>query len=142
MTSRPDPAGDDRGQDEPRVDIPDTVPASFYGDPEAGESAWAVAAHLLVFVLPIVGALAILLTKGKQSVYVREHALEAFNGQFVWLMAASFSLALMYWAPAMYPLLLIVLGLLALFAILGAVAAATGNRFGYPFTPKVLRVRE
>ena len=91
------------------------------------------AAVALAFLVPLV----IMLTKGKESSFVRRHAVESLNFQLTTLMYAAVCLLLA----------LVVIGLLLLLALalfyvvvvaIATVKAANGEEFRYPMTLRVI----
>jgi len=121
-----------------------TFPPAADGAPAVtpSERNWAVAAHLgalfLLFTgLGFVAPLAVLLTGGARSPYVRRQAVETLN----------FSLSLLLWAMIGLVLVLVLVGLLILAGlavvavvsgVLGAVAASRGEEYRYPLTLRLV----
>lgn len=120
---------------------PPPPPPSDYRGPEALDDAaarnWAVLAHALGLITSIfvaglnwVAPLVIMLTKGKQSAFVREHARESLN----------FQISLIIYAAISAILILLVVGIFLLIAVLiwaivapiiAAVKASNGEEYRY-----------
>ncbi|MDH3249440.1 MAG: DUF4870 domain-containing protein [Acidimicrobiia bacterium] len=105
--------------------------------PTEWEKNWAMIAHMGAFVaawvaLGLLAPLFVMLTKGKESEYVRRHAVESLNFQInalVW-MVVSFVLFLVVIGIFM----LAIVGIWYLIAvIMGSLAASKGRRFRYAF---------
>jgi uncharacterized Tic20 family protein len=76
--------------------------------PNQDEKMWGMLAHLLMLV--VIGPILVLLTKGKESAFVREHAVEALNFQIT--------------------LILFNIGVSVVSSILGAITAGLGFVLG------------
>jgi uncharacterized protein len=94
---------------------------------------FAGAAVAMAFVVPLV----IMLTKGKQSAFVRRHAVESLN----------FQISVLIYAAVSALLALVVIGLLMLLAlavfyvvvvVLATVKAASGEEYRYPLTLRLV----
>ncbi len=104
--------------------------------PTEWEKNWAMIAHMGAFIaawvaLGLLAPLFVLLTKGKESPYVRRHAVESLN----------FQINALIWIVVSVLLFLVLIGIfmLAIYGvyylivvILGSVAASQGRRFRYP----------
>ena len=86
-------------------------------------------AHGTVMVPIVVGPLALMLTSGRRSPYVRQHAVEALNFQLTLLLVTVVTFGI---GGIVY----IVAWLVGLF---GALVALTGQRFRYPFILRLVR---
>ena len=91
------------------------------------------AAVAMAFVVPLV----IMLTKGKQSAFVRRHAVESLN----------FQISALIYAAVSAVLALVVIGLLLLLAlavfyvvvvVIATVKAASGEEYRYPLTLRLV----
>lgn len=105
--------------------------------PTDWEANWAMIAHMGSFVaawvaLGLLAPLFVLLTKGKESEFIRRHAVESLN----------FQINALIWIAVSVILFLVLIGIfmLAIFAvyylvavILGSLAASRGRGFRYPF---------
>ena len=86
-------------------------------------------AHGTVMVPIVVGPLALMLTSGRRSPYVRQHAVEALNFQLTLLLVTIVTFGI---GAIVY----IVAWLVGLF---GSLVALTGQRFRYPLTLRLVR---
>jgi uncharacterized protein len=86
-------------------------------------------AHGTVMVPIVVGPLALMLTSGRRSPYVRQHAVEALNFQLTLLLVTIVTFGI---GGIVY----IVAWLVGLF---GSLVALTGQRFRYPFILRLVR---
>jgi len=102
------------------------------------ERNWAMMAHLLSFVavwfaFGFVAPLVVMLTKGKESAFVRHHAVESLNFQLTALIAGLISAVLVIVLVGL--LFLLVVGVMyVIFVILASVAANRGDWYRYPLT--------
>jgi uncharacterized Tic20 family protein len=104
---------------------------------------WAMGAHLSAFIaayiaLGFLGPLIVLLVRGDQSRFVRQHAVEALNFNLTVLIyiAISVILALLLIGLVM----LVALGILYVVAvIIGAVRASSGEMYRYPLTIRFVK---
>jgi uncharacterized Tic20 family protein len=120
-----------------RSNIPDQPVDDATGGPTEWEKNWAMIAHMGSFVaawvaLGFLAPLFVMLTKGKESEYVRRHAVESLN----------FQLNSLIWIAISVILFVILIGIVLLAAygiyyliavIMGSLAASKGRRFRYPF---------
>ena len=110
----------------------------FYYQPPGGlvpsseERTWAWIAHAgTILTLGFVCPLAIMLTKGTESPYVRRHAVESLNFQISLCIYLAACVVLVFVLIGLF--LMPVLGVFALVAIiLATVKAANGEDFRYP----------
>lgn len=119
--------------------------AGYYGPrPMAPteERTWAGAAHWGALVASIValaflGPLLVLLVKGRESAFVRRHAVESLNFQLSVLIYGLVSLVLCLLLIGF--LLLVALGVAWLvLTIIGAVRASSGEDYRYPLTIRMV----
>lgn len=102
------------------------------------ERNWAMMAHLLSFVAAwfafgFLAPLIVMLTRGKESAFVRHHAVESLNFQLTALIAGLISAVLIIVLIGL--LLLLVVGVVyVVFVILASVAANRGEWYRYPLT--------
>ena len=107
-----------------------------YAAPTSEERNWALAAHVGTFVAAWVAMgflcpLIVMLTKGKESAFVRRHAVESLNFQISLYIYLAACIALVFVLIGFF--LLPMLGVFALVAIiLATVKAANGEDFRYP----------
>ena len=101
------------------------------------EKNWAMIAHMGAFVaawvaLGLLAPLFVLLTKGKESEFVRRHAVESLNFQINALVWMAISVVLFVVVIGIFMLALV--GIWYLIAvIMGSLAASKGRRFRYAF---------
>ena len=101
------------------------------------ERNWAMIAHMGSFVgawvaLGLLAPLYVMLTKGKESEYVRRHAVESLNFQINALIWMVVSVALFLVVIGIF--LLAIYGIYYLIAvIMGSLAASKGRRFRYKY---------
>jgi uncharacterized Tic20 family protein len=94
-------------------------------------------AHLSFFVLSIIGPLIIMLTKGKESAYVRDQAVEALNFHIAMFIAAIVSAVLIIVIIGIFLLLAVgVCGVV--FTIMAAIAANRGETYRYPVNLRLI----
>jgi uncharacterized Tic20 family protein len=119
-----------------RPQVPDQ-PLDDAAAPTEWEKNWAMIAHMGSFVaawvaLGFLAPLFVMLTKGKESEYVRRHAVESLN----------FQLNALIWIAVCVVLFVVLIGifLLALYGIyyliaviMGSLAASKGRRFRYKY---------
>ncbi|MEJ3652056.1 DUF4870 domain-containing protein [Actinomycetes bacterium KLBMP 9759] len=106
------------------------------------ERTWALAAHVgsivtAWFALGAIAPLIVMLVKGKDSAFVRRHAVESLNFQInalVWTVVLGLSMFLLigFVLLPLYGIFWVV------FVILGTVKASQGEEFRYPMTVRVV----
>jgi uncharacterized Tic20 family protein len=107
-----------------------------YAAPTSEERNWALAAHVGTFVAAWVAMgflcpLVVMLTKGKESPFVRRHAVESLNFQLSLLIYLAVSAVLVLVLIGF--LLLVAVGIFALVVvILASIKAANGEEYRYP----------
>ena len=110
--------------------------------PTSEERTWALAAHVgsLVaawFAMGFIAPLVVMLLKGKESPFVRRHAVESLNFQISLLIYLVISVILVFLLVGI--LLLAALGVFALVVIiLATVAASNGQDYRYPLTIRLI----
>ncbi|MGQ0575003.1 MAG: DUF4870 domain-containing protein [Pseudonocardia sp.] len=123
------------------MNYPPPGPASWTGGPVATtpeERNWAMAAHAGSFLaayvaLGLLAPLVVLLVKGKDSAYVRRHAVESLNFQITALLVAIVGGLLTLLTIGLFGFVL--LGYVAFYlvvVILATVRASSGEEFRYP----------
>jgi uncharacterized Tic20 family protein len=106
--------------------------------PTSDERNWALVSHIgsLVaawFAMGFLCPLIVMLTKGRESAFVRRHAVESLNFQISLLVYLAISALLIIVVIGIF--MLIALGIFALVEIiLATVAASNGREFRYPLT--------
>jgi uncharacterized Tic20 family protein len=114
----------------PRQVVPTAVPGLQPIRPVNGEDRLLGAmAHGTAMVPIVVGPLALMLTSGRRSPYVRQHAVEALNFQLTLLLVTIVTFGI---GGIVY----LVAWLVGLF---GSLVALTGQRFRYPFILRLVR---
>jgi hypothetical protein len=114
---------------------PDQSSHDETGPPTEWEKNWAMIAHMGSFVaawvaLGFLAPLFVLLTKGKESEYVRRHAVESLNFQINSLIWIAVSVVLFVVLIGIF--MLAIYGIYYLIAvIMGSLAASKGRRFRY-----------
>jgi uncharacterized Tic20 family protein len=114
----------------PRRVVPTAAPGLQPARPVDGEDRLLGAmAHGTVMVPIVVGPLALMLTSGRRSPYVRQHAVEALNFQLTLLLVTivTFGIGGIVYAVAW------------LVGLFGSLVALTGQRFRYPFILRLVR---
>ena len=110
--------------------------------PSADERTWGWVAHAgsfvgaavaMAFLVPLV----ILLTKAKESPYVRRHAVESLNFQITALIYAAVSAVLVLVVIGLF-LLLALAVFYVVVVVLATVKAANGQEFRYPLTLRLV----
>jgi uncharacterized Tic20 family protein len=110
--------------------------------PSAEERNWALAAHIGTLVaawvaMGFLAPLVVMLVKGKDSGFVRRHAVESLNFQLTMLLYLAVSAVLVLVFIGIF--LLIALGIFALVVvILATVAASNGRDYRYPLTIRLV----
>jgi uncharacterized Tic20 family protein len=110
--------------------------------PTSEERTWAWVSHAGCFLgawvaMAFLVPLGILLLKGKESAFVRRHAVESLNFQISVLIYAVVSIVLVFVVIGI--VLLVALGVLyVVCVILGTVRAANGEDYRYPLTIRLV----
>ncbi|MQA83656.1 MAG: DUF4870 domain-containing protein [Streptosporangiales bacterium] len=125
-----------------------TYPSTAYRPavyrPTAGERGWAMLGHVLGLATSFAGPLVILLTKGRESPFVRRQSAEAVNFQLTFLLvhvlaiigaAVTLGLGGILYAVAFAPLMLVWM----IFMLAGGAASLLGNEFRYPINIRLVR---
>jgi uncharacterized Tic20 family protein len=124
---------------------PPPGPASWPGGPvgtTSEERNWAVAAHVGVFVawlfaLAILAPLLVLLVKGKESPFVRSHAVESLNFQITSLIVGVVGVVLSFVIVGFFLLAGWFLFYVVV-VIVATVAASNGREYRYPLTLRLV----
>jgi uncharacterized Tic20 family protein len=130
----PPPPGPGYGPGYPGYLLPLGYPT---GLPSSDERTWAMLAHLSFFVLGIFGPIIVLLTKGKESAFVGDQAVEALNFHITVAIALFVSAILII---VLIGLLLVVVVYVAaaVLTVIGALAANRGERYRYPVAVRIM----
>jgi hypothetical protein len=102
------------------------------------ERTWAMLSHLSFFVLGIIGPIIIMLTKGKESAFVRDQAVEALNFHITALIAVFVSIILIFVVIGIFTLIAVYIGAIVL-AIMAAIASYRGERYRYPVNIRLVK---
>ncbi len=114
----------------PRRVVPTAVPGLQPVRPVNGQDRLLGAmAHGTAMVPIVVGPLALMLTSGRSSQYVRQHAVEALNFQLTLLLVTIVTLGI---GGIVYMVAWLV-------GLCGSLVALTGQRFRYPFILRLVR---
>jgi uncharacterized protein len=121
------------------TDYPPPSPYVTPGPPATpDERTWALLSHLSIFALGIIAPVIIMLTKGKESGFVRDQAVESLNFHI--------TLAIATVVSAILVLVLVGILLLAVIAIagpvlgiVGAIRAYNGEAYRYPLNLRLVR---
>ncbi|MCI0572536.1 MAG: DUF4870 domain-containing protein [Myxococcaceae bacterium] len=114
--------------------------------PTSDEKTMGMLAHLGTIAGIVVGAgflgwavpLFLLLTKGKDSAYIRYHAVESLNFQITLMIAAAGSAILICLGIGIL-MLLAIAGASIVFAIIAGLKANEGEYYRYPFTLRLVK---
>lgn len=110
--------------------------SSYAGEPEGSERLGAAAAHLLPLCgLFVVGPLLMLLVMGKNSPYVRRHAIESLNFHIT-VIGATILLPITVVGVVLIPFIWVAAVILA---IVGGLAALGDGGFRYPLTLRLIK---
>lgn len=103
------------------------------GPPAQEQTVWAVLAHLSIFVLAVIGPLAVYLVFKDTSPFTRQHAAEALNFQITVTIAAIVSGILVVLLVGLLLLPAVILFAVVM-SIVAAVAAGNRQPYRYPLT--------
>ncbi|WP_257447408.1 DUF4870 domain-containing protein [Archangium lipolyticum] len=111
--------------------------------PTADEKTWGMIAHLSALVasvvgFPFLGPLIVMLTKGKESPWVEQHAKEALNFQITATVAIWVSAFTMFCLVGFVLLPLVGLAALVL-TVLAGIKANNGEMYRYPATIRLVK---
>jgi len=113
-------------------------PSSASISPSQDDKNWALGAHLGPLVLGFIAPLIVMLTRGKESPFVRQHAVEALNFQLTALIALLISIPLWLVLVGACVTIAVAIGALV-FAILAAVKAYAGEPYRYPVSIRMIK---
>lgn len=102
------------------------------------DTTWALLSHLSFFVLGIIGPLVVMLTKGKESGFVRDQAVESLNFHITTTLAAIVSGILIIVIIGIILLPAVLIGA-AVLSIIGAVTASRGEAYRYPVNLRLVK---
>jgi uncharacterized Tic20 family protein len=108
------------------------------GPPTSDDRTWAMLSHASFFVFSLLGPLIIMLTKGKESAFVRDQAVEALNFHITFTIAVFVSaLSLLLIVGFVLLPAVIIAGIVL--AIMAAIAANNGTAYRYPLTLRLVK---
>ncbi|MGZ4688921.1 MAG: DUF4870 domain-containing protein [Acidimicrobiia bacterium] len=119
---------------------PPGVPGG-YGEPEsltADEKTWAMLANIGGIVIGFLAGLIVMLTKGKESDFVRDQAVEALNFQITVAIAYFVSFILIFVLIGLLLIVVVGIGSLVLM-IMAGIAANNGQRYRYPINIRLVK---
>ncbi|MGH8867607.1 MAG: DUF4870 domain-containing protein [Actinomycetes bacterium] len=141
------PLGTPPGAQQPGTPGPGAQPPPEWGAPGWGPSAaestsdertWALLTHLSYFVIALIGPLIVMLTKGKESPFVRHHAVEALNFHLTLLIAVIVSALLIFVIIGIFTMIAaLIVGVV--YTIIAAIAASRGELYRYPLTIRMVK---
>lgn len=113
-------------------------PPAAWGGPQRDDTTWVVLVHLSAFVLSIIGPIVVMLTRGKESPWVRGHAVEALNAHISYFIYFIISLLLIFILVGILTTIALV-GCGIVFPILAAVRAGRGEIYRYPLIFRLVK---
>jgi uncharacterized protein len=110
--------------------------------PTPDERTWGMMAHLAAIIasavgLPLLGPLVVLLTRGRDSAYVRAHAVESLNFQLTLFIAMVVSSVMLCLGVGFLLLPVVLVGGLVL-TVIGTVKASNAELYHYPATLRII----
>jgi uncharacterized protein len=108
------------------------------GAPTSDDRTWAMLSHLSYFALAIIGPILIMVTKGKESAFVRDQAVEALNFHITLLIAYVASFILIFVVIGIFTFIAVVIGGTVL-AIMASIAGYRGQPYRYPVTLRLVK---
>lgn len=116
----------------------DTDVKSVNPQPTEDERMWALGTHVGSVSVSIFVPLVVLVVKGRESDWVRRHAIEALNFQIGMLVLTLISIALAFFAVGICGIIAIAFGM-PILAIVAGVKAWQGEFFRYPLTLRLIK---
>jgi uncharacterized Tic20 family protein len=118
-------------------------PPGSYGGPApwrsgTDDTTWALLGHLSFFVLGIIGPLVVMLTKGKESGFVRDQAVEALNFHITVLIASIVAGILIIVIIGIVLLPVVLVGA-AVFTIIATINSSRGEAYRYPVNLRLVK---
>lgn len=120
---------------------PPGAAGSYGSDPAnltSDEKTWAMLAHIGGIVIGFLAGLIVLLTKGKESEFVRDQAVEALNFQITLIIAYIVSSILVLLLIGILMIIVVFIGSLVLMVMAG-IAANNGVRYRYPINIRMVK---
>lgn len=102
------------------------------------DKTWAMLAHVGGIVIGFIAGLVVMLTKGKESDFVRANAVEALNFQITVTIAWVVSFILIFVLIGFLLMFVVWIGSLILM-IMGGIAANKGERYRYPINIRMVK---
>lgn len=102
------------------------------------ERTWGMLSHLSIFVLGIIGPAVIMATKGSESRFVRDQAVEALNFQICVAIAWVVVFILSFLIVGLLLIPVVAIGSIVL-GIMGAMEANKGNAYRYPVNLRMVK---
>lgn len=135
---QPQGYGQQQGYGQPLVPYGYGAPGGLAARPGTDDTTWGLLSHLSFFILGIIGPIIIMLTKGKESPWVRAQAVEALNFHI------TFSIAMVVSLITLFVLIgIVLLPAVAIagtvFAIIAAVASNRGESYRYPVNIRIVK---
>ena len=118
----------------PAAGGPSSEPESLTSD----EKTWAMLAHVGGILIGFLAGLIVMLTKGKESDFVRDQAVEALNFQITVAIAWFVSFILIFVLIGLLLVFVVGIGSLVLM-IMGGIAANNGQRYRYPINIRMVK---
>lgn len=107
-------------------------------EPTSDDRTWAMIAQVGGIVVGFLAGLIVMLTKGKESDFVRRHAVEALNFQITVAIAYIVSLILTIVVIGLLLLPIVFIGSLVLM-IMAGIAANNGQEYRYPINIRIVK---
>jgi|GEM_PF-712779 len=102
------------------------------------ERLWAMLAHIGSVIVPLVAPLVVLLTKGKDSAFVKHHAEESLNFTITVIIAMTVSMILIVVAIGLLTTPAIMVGAYV-FWIIAGIKAYSGESYRYPVSIRLVK---
>jgi uncharacterized protein len=114
------------------------TPTPPLGEPTSDDRTWAAFSHWGAIILGFIAPLVIMLTKGKESGFVREQSVESLNFQITVLIGVVASVILIFVIIGIFTLIAIAVAALV-FEIMAGIAANNGRAYRYPFALRLVK---
>ncbi|GAC1325761.1 MAG: DUF4870 domain-containing protein [Mycobacteriales bacterium] len=102
------------------------------------DTLWAVLSHVSFFVIGLIGPLVVMLTKGNESRYIRDQAVEALNFHISVALASVVSFILMFVLIGFLLLPAVLIGA-AVLTVMAAIAVGRGEAYRYPVNLRLVK---
>ena len=107
------------------------------GPPTSDDRTWALLCHLSIFVFGLFGPLIVMVTKGNESRFIKDQAVETLNFHITVFIATIVSFVLMLVLIGFVMMFAVVIGSWV-FGIIGAIAANKGEAYRYPINIRMV----